>query len=135
MNWPRKRLKKSTAIEKFSISLPWGSCLWLLASMCLITFADPASSTIGIKFGKHRFSWNKKSLEGVIAGTAAAFATMYVFVGLVYAILGALGFAFIDLITPKPVQISDNMAMPLICTTLFVVLSLIGIPAQNYLGW
>jgi dolichol kinase len=106
-----------------------------LATLCLITFADPMASTIGINFGKHRYSWNKKSVEGTIAGFLAALLSMVFFVGWVYAICGAICFMLLDLFTPEPIKMSDNLAMPIMTTLLFIVLSILGIPAMNFLGF
>ncbi len=110
-----------------------------IASMCLITFADPVASTVGINFGTkifpERFSWNGKSWEGLIGGTIVAFFTMFWFVGWIYALVGALTFGIIDLITPKPVKLSDNMFMPVLVTFAFMILSAAGIPCVNYFGF
>jgi dolichol kinase len=108
--------------------------LMFLATMCLIAFADPFASTIGIRYGKRRFKWNGKSLEGTIAGAVAAFVTMLLFVGPLYSLIGALGFVLVDLFTPKPFEVSDNLTMPVMNVILFGVLSLLGIPCLNYLG-
>jgi dolichol kinase len=109
--------------------------LMFMATMCLIAFADPMASTIGIRYGKHRFSWNGKSVEGTVAGALAAFITMFVFVGPLYSLIGALGFVIIDLFTPNPLKISDNLAMPIMSVLLFGSLSLLGIPCMNYFGF
>ena len=100
-----------------------------LAAMCLGSFADPIASIIGIKFGRKRYSWNGKSIEGTIAGMITAFISMVFFVGWIYALIGSIVvFAIIDIITPKPLRISDNILMPLIITPIFVLLTALGIP-------
>ena len=109
-----------------------------LASLCLIVFADPISSTIGMKYGgkfMKRFSWNKKSIEGLIAGSFLAFITMIWFAGPIYAIAGAITFAVVDLVTPKPFNISDNILFPISIVFVFWALSIAGIPCQNFLGF
>ncbi|WP_371804023.1 hypothetical protein [Candidatus Lokiarchaeum ossiferum] len=105
-----------------------------LAGLCLAAFADPAASMIGMKFGKKRYSWNQKSLEGTLGGSLAAFLTMSVFVGPIYSIIGAIVFAVLDLVTPKPVKVSDNLLMPICITFVFAMLSLLNIPSINVFG-
>jgi dolichol kinase len=109
--------------------------LIFLGTMCLITFADPAASIIGMRWGKRKFAYNNKSLEGLIAGMVACFVSMFAFVGFVYSLAGAILFGVIDMITPKPIKASDNIVMPIMCTLLFVVLSLLNIPCTNYFGF
>ena len=99
-----------------------------LAAMCLGSFADPIASIIGMKFGHKRYSWNGKSIEGTIAGMVMAFGTMIVLVGWIYALIGSVVFAIIDIITPKPLEVSDNILMPIIITLIFVLLTVFGIP-------
>ena len=99
-----------------------------LAAMCLGSFADPIASIIGMKFGHKKYSWNGKSIEGTIAGMVMAFGTSIIFVGWVYALIGSIVFAFIDLITPKPLEVSDNILMPIITSLIFVLLTALGIP-------
>ncbi|MHA1474142.1 MAG: diacylglycerol/polyprenol kinase family protein [Promethearchaeota archaeon] len=99
-----------------------------LAAMCLGSFADPIASIIGMKFGRKRYSWNGKSIEGTIAGMVMAFGTMIIFVGWIYALIGSVVFAIIDIITPRPLEVSDNILMPIIISIIFVLLSALGIP-------
>jgi dolichol kinase len=105
-----------------------------IATMCLLAFADPTASILGIRLGKHRYSWNQKSLEGTIAGGIMAFATMFAFVGPLYSLVGAIGFVIVDIVTPKPISMSDNLAMPIVNVLLFGILSLLQLPCMNYLG-
>ena len=99
-----------------------------LAVMCIGSFADPTANIIGMKFGRKRYSWNGKSIEGTIAGSVVAFGTMIFFVGWVYALIGAVVFAISDIITPKPLEVSDNLLMPIIITPIFVLLTALGLP-------
>jgi len=99
-----------------------------LAAMCLGSFADPIASIIGMKFGRIRYSWNGKSIKGTIAGMVMAFGTMIFFVGWIYALIGSIVFAIIDLITPKPLEVSDNILMPIMISLVFVLLTALGIP-------
>ncbi|MHA1583902.1 MAG: hypothetical protein ACTSWL_01485 [Promethearchaeota archaeon] len=105
-----------------------------LATFTLGTFADPMASLIGMKWGKHHLPWGKKTWEGNIAGTLTAFISCLPLVGIVYSLMGALVFCLLDIFTPKPIQMSDNLLMPIILTIVFILLSLIGVPAHNILG-
>ena len=62
-----------------------------------------------------------------------AFITMFWFVGGIYALAGALLFALVDIFTPKPIELSDNLVMPVLITIVFVVLSLCGIPSNSFI--
>ncbi|MHA2001880.1 MAG: hypothetical protein ACTSVU_07320, partial [Promethearchaeota archaeon] len=67
-------------------------------------------------------------------GTLTAFISCLPLVGIVYSLMGALVFCLLDIFTPKPIQMSDNLLMPIILTIVFILLSLIGVPAHNILG-
>ncbi|MHA1612575.1 MAG: hypothetical protein ACTSVZ_09030 [Promethearchaeota archaeon] len=131
-----KELDTLGAYTHFAVSYLFASMvlppMLFLASLCLASFADPTASIVGIKIGKKRYSWNSKSLEGTIAGSIMAFITMFWFVGGIYALAGALLFALVDVFTPKPIELSDNLVMPVLITIVFVVLSLCGIPARAF---
>ncbi len=132
-----KELDTLGAYTHFAVSYLFASMILppmlFLASLCLASFADPTASIVGIKFGKKRYSWNSKSLEGTIAGSIMAFITMFWFVGGIYALAGALLFALVDVITPKPIELSDNLVMPVLITIVYVVLSLCGIPSNSFI--
>ncbi len=100
-----------------------------LAAMCLGSFADPIASIIGMKFGHKKYSWNGKSIKGTIAGIITAFISMFFFVGWIYALIGSIVvFAISDIITPKPLEISDNILMPIMISLIFILLTALGIP-------
>ncbi|MHA1731308.1 MAG: diacylglycerol/polyprenol kinase family protein [Promethearchaeota archaeon] len=102
-----------------------------LAALSLTSFADAAASTIGIKYGKHRFQWNGKSIEGCLAGFALAFAPCVLFVGWFYALVAGVVFVLIDLVSPKPLAVSDNILIPVLTSLAFVGLSLLQVPASS----
>lgn len=108
--------------------------LMFLAILCLGCFADPAASLIGMNWGKHPIATKNKTWEGLIAGSFAAFISMIWFVGPIYAIFGTLIFIITDLLSPKPIRISDNLSMPLLTMICFVLLSFLNITAFNLLG-
>lgn len=127
-----KELDTLASYTHFAVSYLFASIILppmlFLASLCLASFADPAASIIGYKFGKKRYYWNSKSIEGTIFGSLFAFLSMIWFVGWFYAFIGMVIFAIIDIFTPKPIKISDNLLMPVITTIIFVILSFAGIP-------
>ena len=108
--------------------------LLLLGILCLGCFADPAASMVGMNFGKHKIKWNQKTWEGTIAGLLATFISMIWFVGPIYALFGTIIFGITDLLSPKPMRLSDNLTMPIITTIIFVILSLCGVTSYNLLG-
>ncbi len=88
--------------------------------------ADTMASQIGMRWGTHRFSWNGKSWEGTIAGVVGALGVI-IFVGPLWAIITAAVYLIIDLITEKPIPITDNLAFPLFLTIIYLVLGESGI--------
>ena len=132
-----KELDTLGAYTHFAVSYLFASMILppmlFLASLCLASFADPTASIVGIKIGKIRYSWNSKSIEGTVAGSIMAFLTMFWFVGGIYALAGAFLFALVDIFTPEPIELSDNLVMPVFITIVFVVLSLCGIPSNSFL--
>lgn len=96
-------------------------------------FCRSSSEYFGLKFGKIKYKWNSKSLEGTLAGFFFAIISMFWFVGPIYAVVGALCFVIVDLFTPKPIQLSDNLLLPIIITIAYIILALCGIPPINYI--
>ncbi len=105
-----------------------------LAALSLVAFADPAASIIGIRFGKKKYHWNEKSLEGTLAGSIITLIAMLPFVGVIYSLIGVVVFISIDLFTPKPIKISDNLLFSIIIIFVFAILSLLNIQAYNIFG-
>lgn len=105
--------------------------LLFLAALSLVSFADAAASTVGIKYGKRRYAWNGKSLEGSLAGFACAFVPVLFLGGWVHALVAAAIFVGVDLATPEPIALSDNLLIPITVTLAFAALSLAGVPATS----
>ncbi len=104
-----------------------------LSGLILVALADPVASFVGMLWGKHRYAWNAKSIEGTLAGMLVSLLLMVPLVGWIYASAGAVVFGVIDLITPYPIRLSDNLVLPVGITFIFVILSLIGIPFQSFI--
>ncbi|GAB4329441.1 MAG: hypothetical protein Kow0069_36920 [Promethearchaeota archaeon] len=113
-----------------SLLLPASQFLAALALMC---FADAAASTVGMRWGKCRYGWNKKSLEGTLAGCVVGFLAALPLVGLVHALVAAGVFFVVDLATPRPVPASDNLLLPLGTAVAFVALGALGVPSSAVL--
>ncbi len=106
----------------------------LLGTFALFTFGDSMAASIGIRIGKHKIKVNpKKSWEGTIAGFLASFLVAVPFVGWIWGLAGAIVFVLIDVYTPTPLTISDNILVPIVIPGLYFLLALIGIPATCYI--
>ncbi len=122
----------------FSVGFLYASLLspptLLLGIFALFTFGDTMAATIGIRIGKHKIKVNpKKSWEGTIAGFLASFLIAVPFVGWEWGFAGALLFVLIDVITPTPIPISDNILVPIAIPILYWGLAWMGIPATCYI--
>ena len=78
------------------------------------SIADLTTSQIGIRYGKTHISWNKnKTWEGTIAGVIICFIISVFFIGILWGLIFTLCFLFIDTCTNKPINLSDNLLIPL----------------------
>lgn len=113
------------------IFLPYFAVLGLLAGGCL---GDLASSQAGLRWGRHHFSHQSKTWEGLFAGMVVTFLASLLFLGFTLALVYLILFAFVDFCTEKPVPISDNILLPLMGILAFTLCSFLGItPAPLYL--
>ena len=133
-----KELETFAAYTHFAVGYLFSAMILppmiFLGALCLASFADPAASYVGIRWGKHRYLWNQKSIEGTIAGSLAAFVTMIFFVGPIGALAGAILFGIVDICTPSPVKMSDNLVLPVSITILLIILALLGVSFTNIFG-
>jgi len=94
--------------------------------------SDASAALIGRRFGKHKIKLRNndiKSVEGFIAGVAVAYIIGFIFVGPIYAIMGALVFFLIDYL---PSFTADNILNPIfIPIGLQLMIFLFGLPV----GW
>jgi len=102
------------------------------AGILIACLSDASAALIGRKFGKHKVilrNKDVKSVEGFIAGVAVAYVIGFIFVGPIYAIMGAFVFFLIDYL---PSVTADNILNPIfIPIGLQLTIVLFGLPV----GW
>ncbi|MFW9867716.1 MAG: hypothetical protein ACFFEN_16600 [Candidatus Thorarchaeota archaeon] len=87
------------------------------------SIADLMTSQIGIRFGKKPIFWNKKKTwEGTIAGFLSAFLICVFFIGFFWALIFACAFLVFDIITDKPLNLSDNLLTPIGLSLLYLLI-------------
>jgi dolichol kinase len=96
-----------------------------LASIIILTFADPISHLVGKAFGKTKSPLNKtKNIEGHIAGAIISSIMAMFFVSPILALVGAIiAMLFESLIIEiQKIQLDDNLIIPLAAgTTMFLI--------------
>jgi dolichol kinase len=86
------------------------------------SISDLMTSQIGIRFGKTHISWNKKKTwEGSIAGVIVTFVICVFFIGIVWSLIFAIAFLIFDIFTDKPINISDNLLIPIGCSLIYIL--------------
>ena len=91
------------------------------AILGMSSIGDLMTSQIGIRYGKHHLSWNpKKTYEGTFAGTITSLIISVIFIGPLYGMILAGAFMIIDMLTNKPINLSDNLLIPIGCAILYV---------------
>ncbi|KKK43218.1 hypothetical protein LCGC14_0731870 [marine sediment metagenome] len=94
-----------------------------LTILGISSISDLVTSQIGIRYGKRYITWNeKKTWEGTISGVLATLLISFLFVGVFWSIIFALAFLFFDIVTNKPLNISDNLLIPIGCSLIFIVI-------------
>lgn len=85
-----------------------------IAILGISSISDLMTSQIGIRLGKKHIAWNQiKTWEGTIAGTLTTFVMCFFFVGLFWSIIFSIFFFEIDMLTNKPINVSDNLLIPI----------------------
>ena len=107
------------------------STSFFLSVVSVVSFGDSAASLVGMRFGKRKYKHNNKTLEGTIAGGIVSLIFVFLFSGIYYAIAATIIFVIIDLITPKPFKLNDNILLPLILTGVIILLFVLGVPANS----
>ncbi|TFG08984.1 MAG: hypothetical protein EU539_00910 [Promethearchaeota archaeon] len=93
------------------------------AILGMSSLGDLVTSQIGIRYGRRHIKWNpRKTHEGAVAGTIVSFIISIIFVGVIYALIFALAFLIFDIITNKPINLSDNLLTPIGCALIFVLI-------------
>lgn len=93
------------------------------AILGISTIADLTASQIGIRYGKNHIKFNhNKTWEGTIAGSIASFLVSFPFVGHIWALIFTFVFFFLDILTERPIKVSDNLIFPVaLSITYFVI--------------
>jgi len=92
-----------------------------LTILGMSSLADLATSQVGIRYGKNKIKWNsEKSWQGAIAGIIACLILCTLFVGIYWAIIFAIAFFIFDVLTNKPLNISDNLLIPFGSSLIFL---------------
>jgi len=90
------------------------------------SYGDLMTSQIGIRYGKRHISWNeKKTWEGTIAGVITTFFICILFIGMLWSLIFTVIFLLIDIFTEKPINISDNLLIPIGCSLSYIIIRFI----------
>ncbi|MEE9379426.1 MAG: hypothetical protein V3V33_15480 [Candidatus Lokiarchaeia archaeon] len=92
-----------------------------IAILGISSISDLMTSQIGIRLGKKHIAWNQvKTWEGTIAGMITTFVMSFFFVGLFWSIIFSIIFFEIDMLTNKPINVSDNLLIPISLSLLYL---------------
>jgi len=98
-----------------------------LTILGLSSLADLATSQLGIRYGKNKIKWNNdKSWQGTIAGLVVCFIICLLFLGFYWALIFTLAFLVFDIFTNEPLNISDNLLIPIGCSIIFLLIRFFG---------
>lgn len=96
------------------------------AILGISSISDLMSSQVGIRYGKSYILWNKnKTWEGTIAGLLTTFLICFFFVGVFWALIFTYLFLIFDILTNKPIKISDNLLIPIGCSVAYLLIRFI----------
>ena len=102
-----------------------------LASVVILTFADPSSHLIGKVFGKtNHFLDKRKNIEGHISGFVISSIIAIFFVHPILAISGSLVAMLFEslIIEIQKIKLDDNLIIPLAAgTTMFLIVKFLGV--------
>ena len=121
-----------TGLAVSSLLLP---SFLFLGVASVVSFGDSAASLIGLKRGSHKYPHNNKTIEGTIAGGLVTLFTVFLFAGIYFAIAAVIIFVLIDLICPNPLNLNDNLLLPLVLTGVFIFLFVLGVPSPNIVDY
>lgn len=99
-----------------------------LASIVILTFADPISHFIGESFGRTKsFLDKKKNIEGHLAGIIISSLLAMFFVSPLLALTGSLAAMLFEsiIIEIQKIRLDDNLIIPLVAGTAMMLMSLI----------
>lgn len=85
------------------------------------SISDLMTSQVGIRYGITHISWNKnKTWEGTIAGTLVTLVICFLFVGIFWSLIFSFAFLVFDIFTDRPINISDNLLIPIGCSLIYL---------------
>jgi dolichol kinase len=91
------------------------------AILGISSISDLITSQIGIRYGKKHISWNKKKTwEGTITGTFVTFVICFFFIGIFWSLIFSVTYLAFDILTNKPINISDNLLIPIGCSLVYI---------------
>ncbi len=111
-----------------SLFLPYFGIMGMLAGWSL---GDLAAAQVGMRWGRHHILNQDKTWEGLLAGALLTFVASLPFLGLVWAGTLTAAFVGIDLLTEKPIPMSDNLLLPVVGAVLFTILMAAGISVES----
>lgn len=92
------------------------------AILGISSISDLMASQIGIRFGKKHISWNeKKTWEGTAAGALTTFIICFLFTGVIWSSIFTIAFLVFDIVTNKPINLSDNLLIPIGCSLIYIL--------------
>ena len=92
------------------------------AILGMSSIADLMTSQIGIRYGRRKIKINgSKTWEGTLAGCITCFIICFFFIGILWTLIFTLVFFIIDVFTKKPINISDNLLIPICCALIYVL--------------
>jgi dolichol kinase len=92
------------------------------AILGISSISDLMASQIGIRFGKKHIKWNEnKTWEGTLAGTITTFIICFLFIGVFWSLIFTVAFLVFDVVTNKPINISDNLLIPIGCSLIYII--------------
>lgn len=96
------------------------------AILGISSISDLMTSQVGIRYGKSHILWNKnKTWEGTIAGIITTFLICFFFVGVFWSLIFTYLFLAFDIITDKPIRLSDNLLIPIGCSVAYFLIRFI----------
>lgn len=99
-----------------------------LASIAILTFADPLSHFVGSNFGKIKLANERKNIEGTFAGVVSGTIFASFFVNPLLAFTASFSAMVFELLGIKfaEAEIDDNLLIPLVAgTTIFLILKVV----------
>lgn len=87
-------------------------------SMSFLSIGDTFAALVGMTFGKRKFNFTKKSLEGAIACFISTFFYALFFINPVISFFGALGATLAELIN---LPVDDNVRIPIFSGLVMII--------------